>query len=140
MEWKKDALLFHGGFGNTGNTGNTTSNTSNTGNTGNISNADEYTPRLKLNPNVLRVPIVPGCAPELAYGDLHGRGVRGIVLEAFGVGNMPMSVDDVSGWIPWLRGQRNKGMVIYLTSQCESGDVRVGAFPNPGTLFLVPCT
>jgi hypothetical protein len=27
-----------------------------------------YTPRLKLNPNVLRVPIVPGCDPKKAYG------------------------------------------------------------------------
>ena len=72
---------------------------------------------------VLRVPIVPGCAPEKAYGDLYARGVRGVVLEAFGVGNMPMSEDDVSGWIPWLRSQRDQGMMIYLTSQCESGDM-----------------
>jgi hypothetical protein len=28
------------------------------------------------------VPIVPGCDPRVAYGDLYGRGVRGIVLEA----------------------------------------------------------
>ena len=32
---------------------------------------------------------MPGCDPRTAYGDLYGRGVRGIVLEAFGTGNMP---------------------------------------------------
>jgi hypothetical protein len=43
-----------------------------------------YTPRLDLNPRVLRVPIVPGSNPSTNYGDLAGRGVAGIVLEAFG--------------------------------------------------------
>ena len=38
---------------------------------------------------IRRVPIVPGCDPRVAYGDLYARGVRGIVLEAFGLGNMP---------------------------------------------------
>ena len=104
VEWRRDALLqFSSSLGRSQNA--------------------TYTPRLKLNPNVLRVPIVPGCAPEKAYGDLYARGVRGVVLEAFGVGNMPMSEDDVSGWIPWLRSQRDQGMMIYLTSQCESGDM-----------------
>ena len=104
VEWRRDALLkFSSSLGRSKNATNT--------------------PRLKLNPNVLRVPIVPGCAPEKAYGDLYARGVRGVVLEAFGVGNMPMSEDDVSGWIPWLRSQRDQGMMIYLTSQCESGDM-----------------
>lgn len=36
-----------------------------------------YRPRFRLDPNVMRVPIVPGCDPRLAYGDLAGRGVRG---------------------------------------------------------------
>jgi L-asparaginase type I len=114
VEWKRDALLQFSGNG---------------------SYAQTYTPRLKLNPNVLRVPIVPGCAPEMAYGDLYSRGVRGIVLEAFGVGNMPMSEDDVTGWIPWLRSQRKKGMMIYLTSQCESGDMHPELYAT-GSLAL----
>ena len=102
VEWKRDALLQFGQGG---------------------SALSSYTPRLKLNPNVLRVPIVPGCDPTKAYGNLHDRGVRGIVLEAFGVGNMPGSGIETEGWIPWLRSQRERGMVVYLTSQCESGDL-----------------
>lgn len=43
-----------------------------------------YTPRLELNPRVIRVPIVPGSDPCANYGDLASRGVAGIVLESFG--------------------------------------------------------
>ena len=69
-----------------------------------------YRPRFKLDARVLRVPIVPGCDPKKAYGDLAGRGVRGIVLEAFGVGNMPDAKSH--GWLPWLRTQRSKGLQV----------------------------
>ena len=58
----------------------------------------EYKPRFELNPNVIRISIIPGCDPSKAYGDLYDRGVRGVVLEAFGVGNMPND----EYWIPWL--------------------------------------
>lgn len=36
-----------------------------------------YRPRFRLDTAVVRVPIVPGCDPRMAYGDLAGRGVRG---------------------------------------------------------------
>lgn len=80
-----------------------------------------YRPRFKLDPNVIRIPIVPGTDPRKAYGDLFGRGVHGVILEAFGVGNM----DDRSsqGWIPWLRQQTKKGLAVYLTSQCTGGEL-----------------
>lgn len=98
IEWKREAMLQNSG-----------------------SSLSTYRPRLKLNPNVLRIPIVPGCDPRKAYGNLYERGVRGIVLEAFGVGNMPYT--KATGWITWLRAQRKQGMAVYLTSQCESGDL-----------------
>ncbi len=62
--------------------------------------------------DVIRVPIVPGSDPRTMYGDLTGRGVRGIVLEAFGVGNLPD--EPRLGWMPWLRDQRNKGLEVSL--------------------------
>ncbi len=40
-----------------------------------------YTPRLRLESTVLRIPIAPGSCPRTCYGDLSARGVRGIVLE-----------------------------------------------------------
>lgn len=78
-----------------------------------------YRPRFKMNPRVIRVPCVPGMDPSVAYGDLVARGVEGVVLEVFGVGNMPDREED--GWIPWLRWQREKGLQAYVISQCERG-------------------
>lgn len=78
-----------------------------------------YRPRFGLEPSVIRLPIVPGSDPRSAYGDLVERGVKGVVLEAFGVGNMPDLPQQ--GWLPWLRQQRRKGLQVYLSSQCTEG-------------------
>lgn len=78
-----------------------------------------YRPRFKLETNVIRIPVVPGCDPRIAYGDLYARGVRGAVLESFGVGNMPDQRG--AGWLEWLRSQRKEGLEVYLASQCLTG-------------------
>ncbi len=92
-----------------------------------------YRPRFKLNPNVIRVPIVPGCDPRAAYGDIYARGVRGVVLETFGVGNMPDL--PMHGWLPWLRQQRKKGLQVYLASQCGAGTLHPELYRS-GSLAL----
>ncbi|KAA6416993.1 MAG: hypothetical protein FRX49_04176 [Trebouxia sp. A1-2] len=78
-----------------------------------------YRPRFGLDPAVIRLPIVPGSDPRTAYGDLVERGVKGVILEAFGVGNMPDLPQQ--GWLPWLKSQRKKGLQVYLSSQCTEG-------------------
>jgi L-asparaginase/Glu-tRNA(Gln) amidotransferase subunit D len=87
-----------------------------------LSSEGAYRPRFKLDPAVVRIPIVPGSDPRATYGDLAGRGVRGVVLEAFGVGNMPDSPS--MGWLPWLKEQTKKGVRVCLTSQCARGDLK----------------
>jgi L-asparaginase len=77
---------------------------------------------LQLETNVIRVPIVPGCDPRTAYGNVIERGVRGIVLESFGVGNMPDT--SAAGWLPWLREQTKQGLLVYLASQCLQGPLQ----------------
>ncbi|KIZ06467.1 Glutamyl-tRNA(Gln) amidotransferase subunit D [Monoraphidium neglectum] len=81
-----------------------------------------YRPRFLLDPAVIRIPIVPGSDPRLCYGDLMARGVKGVVLETFGVGNMPDSAN--LGWLPWLKDQTKKGLKVCLTSQCAKGDLK----------------
>lgn len=78
-----------------------------------------YRPRLKLEASVARIPIVPGVDPNVAYGDMVGRGLRGVVIESFGVGNVPDCAG--SAWGEWLAAQRKKGLRIYLASQCVTG-------------------
>jgi L-asparaginase len=60
----------------------------------------EYTPRFDLTSSVMRVPIVPGLDPWQAYGSVAERGIKGVVLEVFGVGNC----DDreSAGWVRCL--------------------------------------
>jgi L-asparaginase len=65
---------------------------------------------------------VPGSDPRVAYGDLVARGVHGIVLEAFGVGNMPDGAS--AGWLPWLKRQTHQGLYVYLASQCLQGPLQ----------------
>jgi len=77
--------------------------------------AERYEPIFQLDPNVICVRVIPGMDPECSYGDLYGRGVRGIILEAFGVGNFPETL------IPWLTEQKSKGLCIYLSTQCQHG-------------------
>lgn len=60
-------------------------------------------------------PAPPPAPIPAQYGDVAGRGVKGMVLESFGVGNMPDRAD--SGWLPWLREQRRRGVLVYLSSQ-----------------------
>ena len=60
-----------------------------------------YRPRFNLIPHVMRVPIIPGTDPRLLYGDLAARGVKGLVLEAFGVGAWPYLFWGGS-WLPLL--------------------------------------
>lgn len=51
-----------------------------------------YRPRFGLDPAVIRLPIIPGSDPRTAYGDLVARGVKGVVLEAFGKSKNPQQV------------------------------------------------
>ena len=69
---------------------------------------------------MIRIPIVPGSDPRIAYGDLAERGVKGVVLEAFGVGNMPDLPQQ--GWMPWLRQQTKKGLQVGDAAVDVMGD------------------
>lgn len=80
--------------------------------------AEKYTPRFEFDSRVIRIPIIPGIDMSAAYGDVHARGIRGIVLEAFGVGNFPATL------MPWLTDQTSKGVRLLLTTQCSSGILR----------------
>ena len=44
------------------------------------------------------------------YGDLTQRKVRGVVLESFGVGNMPDL--PAQGWLPWLKSNIKQGLKV----------------------------
>jgi L-asparaginase/Glu-tRNA(Gln) amidotransferase subunit D len=88
-----------------------------------------YAPRFRLEPSVLRVPVVPGLDPRVGYGsgaEVARRGVRGVVLEAFGVGNVPDRPEQ--GWREFLRELSGAGVLVCLASQCRMGPLRPEAY------------
>jgi L-asparaginase/Glu-tRNA(Gln) amidotransferase subunit D len=80
-----------------------------------------YTPRFQLEHRVMRVPIVPGGDPHLLYGDVSARAVKAILVEAFGLCNLPDTPE--AGFITWIAQQRAAGVRVLLTSQCSAGDL-----------------
>lgn len=93
-----------------------------------------YRPRFKLDTRVLRVPVIPGMDPRTAYGNLADRNIKGIVLEAFGVGNMPDLPK--SGWLLWLRSILKQ----VLTGNCPSESTHDSANDWAGLPILSPRT
>lgn len=92
-----------------------------------------YRPRIKLEKNVVRIPVVPGVAPQVAYGDLFSRGVKGAVIESFGVGNLPDQKS--AGWMDWFKDQREKGLELYLASQCLTGPLNPELYRSGSTVL-----
>eukprot|EP00891_Asterochloris_glomerata_P003765 jgi/Astpho2/3765/Aster-04942 len=97
-----------------------------------------YRPRFELDYNsVVRIPVVPGADPRKLYGDVAGRGVKGIVLEAFGAGNIPDL--PAQGWMPWLRQQRKKGLQVLLSTQCTTGGLQPDLYQSGAAAMEMGC-
>jgi L-asparaginase len=78
----------------------------------------------RLEPRVLAVRAFPGIDPSLLRGAI-GAGVRGLVLEAYGTGNLP----HLSGsLIPVLEEARERGVPVLVVSQCLRGFVDMTAY------------
>jgi L-asparaginase len=73
----------------------------------------------RIEPSVLAVRVFPGLNPKLVQGAVRA-GVRGLVLEAYGTGNLP----HLSGsLIPALDEARARGVAVVIVSQCPRGAV-----------------
>ena len=69
------------------------------------------------------IKMFPGIQPRLIDSLISG-GIKAIVIEAFGAGNIPSS----EGLSEALRKAKEKGVVIVVTSQCGRGNVELGAY------------
>lgn len=75
---------------------------------------------VRLESRVLAVRVFPGMDPRLVRGALRV-GVRGLVLEAYGTGNLPY-LDDAS-LIPVLEEAATRAIPVVIVSQCMRGHV-----------------
>jgi L-asparaginase len=70
---------------------------------------------------VLAVRVFPGLDAELVRA-ASGRGVKGLVLEAYGTGNLPRSL------ISALEHVHASGVPMMIVSQCLRGFVELGRY------------
>jgi L-asparaginase len=73
----------------------------------------------RIEPRVLAVRVFPGLDPALVRGAVRA-GVRGLVLEAYGTGNLPHLAGSL---IPALDEARARGVPVVVVSQCPRGAV-----------------
>lgn len=69
----------------------------------------------RLEPRVLAVRVFPGLDPRLVSGAIRA-GVRGLVLEAYGTGNLPSLPG--SSLIPVIEEASTRGVPVVVVSQC----------------------
>jgi L-asparaginase len=81
-----------------------------------------FDPRLETN--VLAVRLFPGLDPGLLLGALD-RGVRGLVLKAFGAGNVPMRDRSL---IPVIEHARALDVPVVIASQCHRAHVDLARY------------
>ncbi len=79
----------------------------------------------RLEPSVLAVRIFPGFEERLITGAVAA-GVKGLVLEAYGTGNVPQSVG--RSLIPAIEHARAKEVPVVVVSQCLRGFVDLSRY------------
>ena len=78
----------------------------------------------RLEPSVLAVRIFPGLDPALVRGAIRA-GVKGLVLEAYGTGNLPNLGGSL---IPALEEARERNVPVMVVSQCLKAFVELGQY------------
>jgi L-asparaginase len=75
----------------------------------------------RLEPRVLAVRVFPGLDPQFVRGAVRA-GVKGLVLEGYGTGNMPLTL------MPALEEARASGVPVVVVSQCLRGFVDLDVY------------
>jgi L-asparaginase len=73
----------------------------------------------RIETRVLAVRVFPGLDPALVRGAVR-TGLKGLVLEAYGTGNLPHLAGSL---IPALEEARDRGVPVLVVSQCPRGFV-----------------
>jgi L-asparaginase len=81
-----------------------------------------FDPRIETR--VLSIPLFPGIDVELLWS-LTKNGVRGVVLQAFGPGDIPVSE---SSFVHWIRTLTERGIPTVICSQAVYGSVDLNLY------------
>ena len=77
-----------------------------------------------LDPNIASLDIFPGMSTALLRNILKTRDLKGLVLQAFGIGNAPTTPE----FLEAIAGAVEDGKVILDITQCRSGEVELGLY------------
>ncbi len=77
---------------------------------------------LGFEPRVAIVPVVPGAGPSMLEAAVK-RGMRGVVVQGFGAGNVPQE-----GWPGALAAAVQAGVAVVVHSHCHRGKVDLRAY------------
>ncbi len=77
-----------------------------------------------FNDNVVILKLFPGISERVFKAVLDIPGLKGVVLETFGSGNIPTA----QSLIDCIKGAIKKGIVILNITQCEGGRVNMGQY------------
>ena len=94
-----------------------------------VANGDFHVQELKKIPIGI-IKVFPGIQFEL-FEEIMSESLKGIVLEAFGAGNIPGSADAI---LPIVRKARENGTVLVICSQCLKGSVSLGTYETSAAL------
>ncbi|MFO0644861.1 MAG: asparaginase [Polyangiales bacterium] len=78
----------------------------------------------RIEPRVLAARVFPGLDPRLLAGALR-TGVRGVVLEAFGAGNVPHLENSL---VPVIEEATERDIPVVIASQCARGAVDLSRY------------
>ena len=78
----------------------------------------------RLEPNVLAVRLFPGLDPQLLMGAIN-TGVRGLVLKAFGAGNVPVRERSL---VPVIEHATTLDVPVVIVSQCHRAHVDLSRY------------
>ena len=87
-----------------------------------------------LEPNVLTFDVYPGIQnTDLARNILNTRGIKGIVLRAFGTGNIPTK----DSFLKVFQDANDKEVLVQNVTQCLHGFVELGMYETSAALLEV---
>lgn len=86
----------------------------------------------RLEPNVLTFDVYPGIQnTDLARNILNTKGMKGIVLRAFGSGNIPTKPE----FLKVFRDADDKEITVQIVTQCLHGFVELGMYETSAELL-----
>ena len=82
------------------------------------------------------IKLYPGFNP-LILQTLPKLGIKGVVLEAFGAGNIPIFNRSL---IPVIEELTKAGIIVIITTQCAYGKTEIGLYETGKRAFLAGAT